>query len=174
MNEDTPTAGNNQMIDSTVAIVAAALSNSQHPVTAELMTGLITSAYQTLVGLGVEGAASPVEEKIEPFCSARASIKPDYLVCLFDGKRMKMLKRYIANQYNLTPDQYRAKFGLAADYPMVAPNYSEKRRKLAQAIGLGHSGRGGGRKAAVTDATDTTAKKRGRPAAKVEAEPVTA
>ncbi|HET9355269.1 MAG TPA: MucR family transcriptional regulator, partial [Sphingomicrobium sp.] len=79
----------------------------------------------------------------------RASIKPDYIVCLEDGKRLKMLKRHLMTHYNLTPDQYRQKWGLAADYPMVAPNYAEQRRTLAKAIGLGTKRRKGGRKAAA-------------------------
>ena len=72
-----------------------------------------------------------------PAVSSRASIKPNYLVCLEDGKKLKMLKRHLMTHYNLTPDQYRARWGLAADYPMVAPAYAEKRRELAKKIGLG-------------------------------------
>ena len=67
----------------------------------------------------------------------RSSVKPDFIVCLEDGKRLKMLKRHLMTHYNLTPDQYRQKWGLAADYPMVAPNYAEQRRTLAKSIGLG-------------------------------------
>ena len=73
----------------------------------------------------------------EPAVSVRSSIKPDYVVCLEDGKKLKMLKRHLMTHYNLTPDQYRQKWGLNADYPMVAPNYAEQRRALAKKIGLG-------------------------------------
>ena len=69
--------------------------------------------------------------------SIRSSIKPDYIVCLEDGKKLKMLKRHLMTHYNMTPDEYRQKWGLAADYPMVAPNYAEQRRSLAKKIGLG-------------------------------------
>ena len=78
------------------------------------------------------------EPRPEPKVSIRSSIKPDYIVCLEDGKKLKMLKRHLMTHYNLTPDQYRQKWGLAADYPMVAPNYAEQRRTLAKSIGLGH------------------------------------
>ena len=73
----------------------------------------------------------------EPAVSIRSSIKPDYVVCLEDGKKLKMLKRHLMTHYNMTPDQYRQKWGLNADYPMVAPNYAEQRRALAKKIGLG-------------------------------------
>jgi predicted transcriptional regulator len=77
------------------------------------------------------------EPRPEPKVSVRSSIKPDYLVCLEDGKRLKMLKRHLRTHYAMTPDQYRQKWGLNSDYPMVAPNYAEQRRALAKSIGLG-------------------------------------
>ena len=77
------------------------------------------------------------EAKPEPKVPIRSSIKPDYIVCLEDGKKLKMLKRHLMTHYNMTPDQYRQKWGLTADYPMVAPNYAEQRRTLAKKIGLG-------------------------------------
>ncbi|THD37826.1 MAG: transcriptional regulator [Sphingomonas sp.] len=82
-------------------------------------------------------AAPPPAPKQEPAVSVRASIKPDYVVCLEDGKKLKMLKRHLMTHYQMTPDQYRAKWNLPADYPMVAPNYAEQRRTLAKKIGLG-------------------------------------
>jgi predicted transcriptional regulator len=82
-------------------------------------------------------AAPPPAPKQEPAVSIRASIKPDYVVCLEDGKKLKMLKRHLMTHYQMTPDQYRTKWGLPADYPMVAPNYAEQRRTLAKKIGLG-------------------------------------
>ena len=96
---------------------------------------LIEHVYSALAKLG--GNAEPVKPKQEPAVSIRSSIKPDYVVCLEDGKKLKMLKRHLMTHYNLTPDQYRAKWGLAADYPMVAPNYALQRRALAKKIGLG-------------------------------------
>ena len=78
-----------------------------------------------------------LKKKPEPAVSVRASVKPDYIVCLEDGKKLKMLKRHLMTHYNMTPEDYRARWNLPADYPMVAPNYAEKRRELAKKIGLG-------------------------------------
>jgi len=121
------------LITLTSDIVAAHVSNNSVGVD-ELPT-LISNVFGALSGLG---DAAPVEEKIpEPAVSIRASIKPDYIVCLEDGKKLKMLKRHLMTHYNMTPEQYRARWNLPADYPMVAPNYAEKRRDLAKKIGLG-------------------------------------
>lgn len=121
------------LITLTSDIVAAHVSNND--VSVDQLGTLITSVYSALAGLG---EAIVIEEKMpEPAVSVRASIKPDYIVCLEDGKKMKMLKRHLMTHYNLTPDQYRARWNLPADYPMVAPNYAEKRRVLAMKIGLG-------------------------------------
>lgn len=81
------------------------------------------------------------EVRAEPKVSIRSSIKPDYIVCLEDGKQMKMLKRHLSTDHGMTPDEYRQKWGLNSDYPMVAPNYAETRRTLAKSIGLGTKGR---------------------------------
>ena len=124
---------NEMLITLTSDIVAAHVSNNN--VAVEDVTALITNVYGALAGLGQPVI---VEEKMpEPAVSIRASIKPDYVVCLEDGKKLKMLKRHLMTHYNLTPDQYRARWNLPADYPMVAPNYAEKRRELAKKIGLG-------------------------------------
>ena len=96
---------------------------------------LINSVYSALSGLSTGQAQE--EERPEPAVSIRASIKPDYLVCLEDGKKLKMLKRHLMTHYQMTPEDYRAKWNLPADYPMVAPNYAEQRRNLAKKIGLG-------------------------------------
>jgi predicted transcriptional regulator len=114
-------------------IVAAHVSNNN--VAVEDVPALITNVYGALAGLGK--AAPAVVVMPEPAVSIRSSVKPDYIVCLEDGKKLKMLKRHLMTHYNLTPDQYRQRWGLAADYPMVAPNYAEKRRELAKKIGLG-------------------------------------
>jgi len=96
---------------------------------------LIANVHGALAGLG-EPAPEP-EAKQEPAVSIRASVKPDYLVCLEDGKKLKMLKRHLMTHYQLTPADYRAKWNLPADYPMVAPNYAAQRKELALKIGLG-------------------------------------
>ena len=129
------------LITLTSDIVAAHLSNNN--VDVEAVPGLITNVYNALSGLGEE--AEVEEERPEPAVSIRASVKPDYIVCLEDGKKLKMLKRYLRTNYDMTPEEYRARWGLPADYPMVAPNYAEKRRDLAKKIGLGRkpsAGRG--------------------------------
>ncbi len=98
---------------------------------------------------------APVEKQT-PAVSIRSSVKPDYIVCLEDGKKMKMLKRHLMTHYNMTPDQYRAKWGLPADYPMVSPNYANQRRELAVQIGLGKSGRGGRKRKAIGTTANTS------------------
>ena len=121
------------LITLTADIVSAHVSNNSVAVS-DLST-LIQNVHNALSGLG---ETTPVPEpKQEPAVSIRSSIKPDYVVCLEDGKKLKMLKRHLMTHYQMTPEQYRAKWGLAADYPMVAPNYAEQRRTLAKKIGLG-------------------------------------
>lgn len=117
----------------TADIVAAHVSNNS--VAVNDLPNLIQNVHSALSG--ISGAAAAPEAKPEPKVSIRSSIKPDYIVCLEDGKKLKMLKRHLMTHYQLTPDQYRQKWGLSADYPMVAPNYAEQRRTLAKAIGLG-------------------------------------
>ena len=117
----------------TADIVAAHVSNNS--VAVNDLPNLIQNVHSALSGIA--GSSAAAEPKPEPKVSIRSSIKPDYIVCLEDGKRLKMLKRHLMTHYNLTPDQYRQKWGLSADYPMVAPNYAEQRRKLAKSIGLG-------------------------------------
>ena len=117
----------------TADIVAAHVSNNS--VAVNDLPNLIQNVHTALSD--ISRSASAPEARPEPKVSIRASIKPDYIVCLEDGKKLKMLKRHLMTHYNLTPDQYRQKWGLSADYPMVAPNYAEQRRKLAKSIGLG-------------------------------------
>lgn len=121
------------LITLTSDIVAAHVSNND--VAVADLPGLITNVYSALASLGE--TAPVAEDKPEPAVSIRASVKPDYIVCLEDGKKLKMLKRYLRTNYNMTPEEYRARWGLPADYPMVAPNYAETRRDLAKKIGLG-------------------------------------
>src|SRR3954467_1084046 len=117
----------------TADIVAAHVSNNS--VAVNDLPNLIQNVHSALTG--ISGKAAAAEPKPEPKVSIRSSIKPDYIVCLEDGKRLKMLKRHLMTHYSMTPDQYRQKWGLSSDYPMVAPNYAEQRRTLAKAIGLG-------------------------------------
>ena len=124
---------NETLITLTSDIVAAHVSNNS--VAVSDLPVLITNVYGALAGLGQVAAAPPAMP--EPAVSIRSSVKADYITCLEDGKKLKMLKRHLMTHYNLTPDQYRARWGLSADYPMVAPNYAEKRRELAKKIGLG-------------------------------------
>lgn len=121
------------LITLTSDIVAAHVSNN--PVSVDEVPALISNIFNALAGLGTQ--TSEPEAPPEPAVSVRSSIKPDYIVCLEDGKKLKMLKRHLMTHYNMTPDEYRQRWNLPADYPMVAPNYAEKRRELAKKIGLG-------------------------------------
>ncbi|RYY22098.1 MAG: transcriptional regulator [Sphingomonadales bacterium] len=137
--EDTET-----LVTLTADIVAAHVSNNSVAISDIAL--IIRSVHDALAGLGTTDVP---EVRQEPAVSIRASVKPDYIVCLEDGKKLKMLRRHLMTAYGMTPDDYRAKWNLPKDYPMVAPNYAEKRRVLAKAIGLGTTGRGGGRKPAA-------------------------
>lgn len=117
----------------TADIVAAHVSNNS--VAVNDLPNLIQNVHSALNTIAGKPAAP--EAKPEPKVPVRSSIKPDYIVCLEDGKRLKMLKRHLMTHYQMTPDQYRQKWGLNSDYPMVAPNYAEQRRTLAKSIGLG-------------------------------------
>ena len=121
------------LVTLTADIVAAHVSNNS--VAVSDLPVLIANVHGALTSLGT--ATAEPEVKQEPAVSIRSSVKPDYIVCLEDGKKLKMLKRHLMTHYQMTPDQYRAKWGLQADYPMVAPNYAEQRRTLAKKIGLG-------------------------------------
>ncbi|PTQ11445.1 transcriptional regulator [Sphingomonas oleivorans] len=121
------------LIALTADIVSAHVSNNS--VSVSDVPALIQNVHDALATLG--SIVAEPELKQEPAVSIRASIKPDYIVCLEDGKKLKMLKRHLMTHYQLTPEQYRAKWNLPADYPMVAPNYAEQRRSLAKKIGLG-------------------------------------
>lgn len=132
---DEKSAQNEMLITLTADIVAAHVSNNSVAVS-DLPT-LIGNVHSALAGLGDAPVAAEVRQ--EPAVSIRSSIKADYIVCLEDGKKLKMLKRHLMTHYKMTPDDYRAKWNLPADYPMVAPNYAEQRRTLAKKIGLGTS-----------------------------------
>src|SRR5215208_2740124 len=126
-------AGEDTLLTLTADIVAAHVSNNS--VAVNDLPNLIQNVHSAL--FAISGSSSAPEPKPEPKVSIRSSIKPDYIVCLEDGKKLKMLKRHLMTHYNMTPDQYRQKWGLSSEYPMVAPNYAEQRRTLAKSIGLG-------------------------------------
>jgi predicted transcriptional regulator len=121
------------LITLTSDIVAAHVANNN--VAVDDVPSLISNVYGALSVLG--DAAPVVVEKPEPAVSIRASVKPDHIACLECGKKMKMLKRHLATDHNMTTEEYRARWGLNADYPLVAPNYAKTRRELAKKIGLG-------------------------------------
>jgi len=116
----------------TAQIVSAHVSNN--PVAADSLPSLIQDVYRTLAGIGRE----PVQpERPQPAVAIKKSVFADHIVCLEDGKKLKMLKRHLKTAYNMTPEQYRERWGLAPDYPMVAPAYARHRSSLAKKIGLG-------------------------------------
>jgi predicted transcriptional regulator len=117
-------------------IVAAYVSNNPIPVSE--VPGMIKSVHATLGGL-TGAAPADVGSAQKPAINVKKSVTPEFIICLEDGKKLKMLKRYLRSRYNLTPDEYRAKWGLPADYPMVAPNYAAQRSEFAKKIGLGKS-----------------------------------
>ena len=126
------TIDRSEILGLTSQIVTSHLSNNLVDI-ADL-SGLIECVC---AALSTAGEPEPVEQRPEAAVSIRRSITPDYLICLEDGRKLKMLKRHIRTRYNLTPEEYRERWGLAPDYPMVAPNYAEQRRELAKKIGLG-------------------------------------
>jgi predicted transcriptional regulator len=120
--------------------VAAHVSNNT--VAVGDLAQLINQVYQSLANIGSVPSAAPVTRP-QPAISIKKSIQPDYLVCLEDGKKLKMLKRHLKTAYNMSPEVYRERWGLAPDYPMVAPNYARQRSRLAKEIGLGTRARRG-------------------------------
>jgi len=127
-------AASKNFIDLTANIVSAYLSNNPTP--AAEIPGLISQIHAALVRVSSGRTEAPLEPA-KPAVSIKKSISPDYIVCLEDGKRFKSLKRHLRTQYNLTPEQYRDKWGLPPDYPMVAPAYAARRSDFAKQIGLG-------------------------------------
>jgi len=115
-------------------IVAAYVS--RNAVSAEAVPDIIRTVHHALEGLA-RGAPAPVEERPKPAVPLSKSVQHDYIVCLEDGKRLKMLKRYLRSRYDMSPDEYRRRWGLPADYPMVAPAYAARRSDFAKQIGLG-------------------------------------
>ena len=127
--------GEDDILRQVTDIVAAYVS--KNPVPPDELPAFIKSVHATLTGIG--GAAESTPPAKAPAVSIKKSVTPDYIVCLEDGKKLKMLKRYLRARYGLTPDAYRAKWNLPADYPMVASNYAAQRSEFAKKIGLGRS-----------------------------------
>ena len=132
----TPKIAEEELLRMTTDVVAAYVSNNTLP-TSQLAE-VINAVYSSLKSL--EGQVAQVQpEPLKPAIPIRKSVTPEFLICLEDGKKLKMLKRHLRSTYNMTPDEYRSKWGLAPDYPMVAPNYAERRSEFAKKIGLGRS-----------------------------------
>ena len=123
----------------TTEIVAAHVSNNT--VAVNDLPQLINQIYSSLANIGAAPAAPAARP--QPAISVKKSVQPDYIVCLEDGKKLKMLKRHLKTAYNMTPESYRERWGLSSDYPMVAPNYARQRSRLAKEIGLGTRARRG-------------------------------
>ena len=132
--EKTSTVDRTELLALTSDIVSSHVANNS--VAMADVPSMIEQVFATLSKLGSETAEAPAE-KPKPAVPIRRSITPDYIICLEDGKQLKMLKRHLRTAYNMSPEEYREKWGLPADYPMVAPNYAEQRRSLAKKIGLG-------------------------------------
>ena len=126
------------LVDMTASVVSAYVAGN--PVPAQDLPALIRSVFSTFTEIsGRRGAALEVSQ--EPAIAIKKSVTPDFIICLEDGKKFKSLKRHLRTRYNLTPDEYRAKWGLPHDYPMVAPTYAKERSNLAKRMGLGQSRR---------------------------------
>jgi predicted transcriptional regulator len=125
----------NDLLGLTAEIVSSHVANN--PVSTSDLPNLIATVHATLSSLGAAPHPTAVVEAKAPAVPVKKSITPDYLICLEDGKKLKMLKRHLSSSYGLSPDQYRMKWGLPRDYPMVAPNYAARRSELAKQIGLG-------------------------------------
>ena len=134
----TDNAGNTSYIELTAGIVSAYVSNNS--VASGDIPGLINQVHAALLRVST-GASDAQPEPLKPAVAVKRSITPDYIVCLEDGKKFKSLKRHLRTQYGMTPEQYREKWGLPPDYPMVAPNYAQARSQLAKQMGLGQQRR---------------------------------
>lgn len=130
---------NAEIIDLVAHIVSAYVSNNSVP--AADLPALIATMHSAIVSLGKEPVAAAPVEKPAPAVSIKKSITSDFLICLEDGKKFKSLKRHLRTAYNMTPEEYRSKWGLPNDYPMVAPAYAEARSQLAKTMGLGQQRR---------------------------------
>lgn len=132
--ESSELVSRDEILRMSVDVVAAYLSNNQLP--AGQIPEVINTVFRSLSSL--DGTSTEVvQEPMKPAVPVRRSVTPEYLICLEDGKKLKMLKRHLRTTYNMTPEEYRAKWNLPPDYPMVAPNYAKQRSDFAKQIGLG-------------------------------------
>ncbi len=131
---DKSALSSDELMRLTSDIVASFVSNN--PVTTDGLPDVIRAVYKTVSGLA-GSLETKVEEKPKPAVPISKSVTEDFIVCLEDGKKLKMLKRYLRSRYDMSPDEYRRRWGLGADYPMVAPSYTERRSEFAKKIGLG-------------------------------------
>jgi|JI8StandDraft_2_1071088.scaffolds.fasta_scaffold07991_6 predicted transcriptional regulator len=132
---ETPAVSSDTLISLTAEIVAAHVGTNNVAMTD--LPNLITSIHGAFSAIATAGQEAALPPRPVPAVSIRSSVKDDYLVCLEDGKKLKMLRRYLQRQFNMTPDEYRTKWGLPANYPMVAPAYAARRSELAKSFGLG-------------------------------------
>lgn len=132
--------GKRDLVEMAASIVSAYVA--ANPVSQQELAGLIRTIHATLRDLSGPAPVSAATA-LEPAVSIKRSITPDHLICLEDGKKFKSLKRHLRTKYGMTPDEYRMKWGLPPDYPMVAPNYARERSNLAKRMGLGHARKGG-------------------------------
>jgi MucR family transcriptional regulator, transcriptional regulator of exopolysaccharide biosynthesis len=142
-NHNSTSESSSELLKLVSEIVASYVSHN--PVPASELPAMIRSVHATLGGLSGTLAIDAVTSQ-KPAVTIKKSITPEYLICLEDGKKLKMLKRYLRSRYGLSPDQYRTKWGLPADYPMVASNYAAQRSEFAKKIGLGRSAPAKGRR----------------------------
>lgn len=141
-------SNNGDLLTLTTQIVSAHVANNTVPVSD--LPQLIQEVFRTLTSVGTVPA---VPERPQPAVAVKKSVTPDYIICLEDGKKLKMLKRHLRTTYNMTPDEYRSKWGLPPDYPMVAPNYAAQRSDFAKKIGLGRK---------ASEAEEKPARRKGR------------
>ncbi len=137
-------SNSNELLALTTDIVASHVSNNT--VAISDLQSLIQQVYSALANVGIPNAAAA--SRPQPAVPIKKSVSPDYIICLEDGKKLKMLKRHLTTRYNMTPEEYRERWSLPADYPMVAPRYAQQRSELAKKIGLGTKRRKRRRKAA--------------------------
>lgn len=137
MNDDDPidVLTRAELLEMTVEIVSAYVGNNATDASA--LPGLIQQVHDALARISGDDAAEPEPEALAPAVPIEKSVRPDYIVCLEDGRKFKVLTRYIRTRYDMSPDEYRAKWGLPPSYPMVAPSYSKARSDFARTIGLG-------------------------------------
>lgn len=126
-----------ELLIMTTEITSAYVANNT--VSISEIGAVIDQVYKSLSGVSAE--SNPIADRPQPAVPIKKSVQPDHIICLEDGKKLKMLKRHLKTAYNMSPEDYRERWGLPADYPMVAPNYAEKRSRLAKDIGLGTKGR---------------------------------